>query len=120
MSYVDGFVVPVPAGKKEAYRIMAAKAWPVFREHGALRHVECWPDNVPEGKVTDFRRSVQAEGGEVVVFSWIEWPSKEVHDAAQPKIMADPRIQRGEGEEMPFSMKRMIYGGFTTMFDERI
>jgi uncharacterized protein YbaA (DUF1428 family) len=115
MSYIDGFVIPVPADKKEAYREMAAKAAPVFKEHGATRIVECWGDDVPDGKVTDFRRAVKAEPGETVVFSWIVWPSKAVRDEGSRKVMADPRMQMGP--DMPFDGKRLIYGGFELLLD---
>ena len=111
MSYIDGFVVAVPAAKKEAYRELAAKAAPLFKEFGATRFVECWGDDVPDGQTTDFRRAVKAEKDEVVVFSWIEYPSKAVRDAANEKVMADPRMKE-MGEQMPFDGKRMIYGGF--------
>ena len=115
MSYIDGFVVPVPLDKKEAYRDMAAKAAPVFREYGATRVVECWGDDVPDGKVTDFKRAVNAEAGENVVLSWIVWPSKAVRDEANKKIMADPRMEMGD--DMPFDPKRMIVGGFALLLD---
>ncbi len=115
MSYIDGFIVAVPEQNKQAYRDMAAKASDIFLEYGATRLVECWGDDVPDGKVTDFRMAVKAEPGEVVVFSWIVWPSKEVRDAAHPKFMADPRMNTGE--PMPFDGQRMVYGGFTTLFD---
>jgi uncharacterized protein YbaA (DUF1428 family) len=115
MSYVDGFVIPVPAGKKDAYRDLAALAAPVFKEHGALRVVECWQDDVPDGKVTDFKRAVQAEEGESIVFSWIVWPSREARDEGNRKAMADPRLAMPA--EMPFNTQRMIYGGFTTLLD---
>ena len=115
MSYIDGFVVPVPAGKKEAYREMTASVAPIFKEHGATRIVECWGDDVPDGKVTDFRRAVQAEAGENVVFSWIVWPSKTVRDEGNKKIMADPRMKMMD--DMPFDGKRMIIGGFSILFD---
>ncbi len=111
MSYIDGFVVAVPAAKKEAYRELAAKAAPLFKEFGATRFVECWGDDVPDGETTDFRRAVKAEKDEVVVFSWIEYPSKAVRDAANEKVTADPRMKE-MGDEMPFDGKRMIYGGF--------
>ncbi|MDX6018927.1 DUF1428 family protein [Scandinavium sp. V105_16] len=117
MKYVDGFVVAVPADKKEAYLALAAKAAPLFKEFGATRVVECWTDDVPDGKLTDFRMAVKAEDNEEVVFSWIEYPSKEVRDAANAKMMADPRMKE-MGESMPFDGKRMIYGGFAPILDE--
>ena len=114
MSYIDGFVIPVPEGKKSDYREVAAKAAPVFREHGALRIVECWGDDIPDGTVTDFKRAVKAEAGENVVFSWIEWPSKAVRDEAYPKVMNDPRMTM---DDMPFNGKRMFWGGFQILLD---
>jgi uncharacterized protein YbaA (DUF1428 family) len=114
MSYVDGFVIPVPAGNKEAYRKEAAKAAPIFKEYGATRIVECWGDDVPDGKVTDFKRAVNAEPGENVVFAWIVWPSKAVRDEANKKVMSDPRLKM---DDMPFDGKRMIFGGFSIMLD---
>ena len=117
MKYVDGFVVAVPADKKDAYREMAAKAAPLFKEFGALRIVVCWARDVQDGKVTDFRMAVKAEENEEVVFSWIEYPSKEVRDAANQKMMSDPRMKEF-GESMPFDGKRMIYGGFESIIDE--
>ncbi len=108
--YVDGFIVPVPEDEKDAYRAMAAKAWPLFEEFGAVRHVEAWADDVPDGKVTDFRRAVDAKEGEQVVFSFIEWPDKATRDAGNAKMMRDERM-RPDGE-VPFDMKRMIVAGF--------
>jgi uncharacterized protein YbaA (DUF1428 family) len=113
--YVDGFVVPVAAGNKEAYLAHARKAWPLFKEFGATRMVECWGDDVPKGKLTDFYGSVKAEPHEVVVFSWIEWPSKAVRDEGSKKMMTDPRMK--ELGTMPFDGKRMIYGGFAPVLD---
>ena len=115
MSYVDGFVVPVPAGKKQAYRDLAEKAALIFKEHGATRVVECWGDDVPDGKVTDFKGAVKAQDGEVVVFSWIVWPSKEARDEGNKKVMADPRMKMGD--DVPFDAKRMIFGGFDVLVD---
>lgn len=114
--YVDGFVIPVPNGKKDAYRAMAAKAAPIFQEHGALRVVECWGSDIPDGKVTDFRKAVQAEDGENVVFSWIVYPSKEVRDAANRKVMDDPRM-KDEAYADVFNPQRMFWGGFDVLLD---
>lgn len=112
MSYIDGFVVSVPVGKKEDYRAIAAKLSAIFKEHGATRVVDAWGDDVPDGKLTDFKRAVNAEPDEVVVFSWIEWPSKSVRDAGNEKAMKDPRMV---SQNMPFDGKRMIYGGFEVL-----
>ena len=111
MNYVDGYVVAVPTKNKAAYKTCAEKAAIVFKEHGALSIVECWGDDVPEGKLTSFPMAVQCQPDETVVFSWIIWPSRQVRDAATKKVMADPRMQPDENP-MPFDGKRMIYGGF--------
>jgi uncharacterized protein YbaA (DUF1428 family) len=116
MGYADGFLVPVPAGKKDAYRELASKAASVFKDHGAVRVVEAWGDDVPDGKVTDYKGAVQAKGDEKVVYSWIEWPSKEARDAGMKKSMEDPRMQ-GDMSTMPFDGKRMVYGGFAPILD---
>ncbi len=115
--YTDGYLVPVPRDKKEAYRQLAMKSAPIFREYGASRVVECWGDDLPDGKVTDFRRAVQAKPDELIVYSWIEWPSKAVRDAAWAKLMKDERLQPGP-DGMPFDGPRLIYGGFTPVLDE--
>ncbi len=116
--YVDGFVIPVPKENKAAFKAMAEKIAPMFLEHGAIRVVECWGVDVPDGKVTDFRRAVQAESGEEVVFSWVVWPSKEAREAGNQKIMQDPRMQPKPGEPIPFDGKRMIFGGFDVLVDQ--
>jgi uncharacterized protein YbaA (DUF1428 family) len=114
MGYVDGMLVAVPAGDKQAYADFAAKAAAVFRDHGASRVIDAWGDDVPDGKVTDYRRAVKAETGETVVYSWVEWPSKEARNAAWEKVMGDPRMA---DMKMPFDGKRMIYGGFEPIVD---
>ena len=115
MKYIDGYLVPVPADKQEEYRETAAKAALIFKEFGATRVVECWGDEVPDGKVTDFKRAVKAEQDERVVFSWVEWPTKQMRDEGMKKVMADPRMKM---DDMPFDGQRMIYGGFTPIVDE--
>ncbi len=113
--YVDGFVVPVPEGKTDAYRELASKMSKVFRQHGATRVIEALSNDVPKGEVTDFYRAVKAEDGEKVVFSFIEWPDKATRDTAWEKIMADESL-KPEGE-MPFAGQRMFWGGFETIHD---
>ena len=115
--YVDGFILPVRPGRKDAYREMAQKAAPIFREHGATRVVEAFEDDVTDGKVTDYRRAVKAEEGEKIVFSWIEWPSKEARVAGWEKVMADPRMQPDKDKEMPFDGPRMFWAGFAPIVD---
>jgi predicted enzyme related to lactoylglutathione lyase/uncharacterized protein YbaA (DUF1428 family) len=116
MTYIDGFVIAVPTSNRQKFIDHALTGNSVFMELGALRILECWGDEVPEGKQTDFRRAVQATPEETVVFSWIEWPDKATRDAAMGRmeeIMAtDPRMSP-EHNPMPFDGARMIYGGFT-------
>ena len=117
MSYVDGFVAAVPTANRELYRKHAESAAAVFKEHGALHVVECWGDDVPEGKLTSFTMAVKREPNEIVVFSWITWPSRQVRDEAWKKVMADPRL-KPETNPMPFDGKRLIYGGFEVLIDK--
>lgn len=116
MTYVDGFVAAVPSGNREAYRAHAEMAAAVFKEYGALRCIECWGDDVPEGEVTSFSMAVRRKDDETAIFSWIEWPSRAARDAAWEKIMADPRMQPG-ANPMPYDGKRLIYGGFETIVE---
>jgi uncharacterized protein YbaA (DUF1428 family) len=117
MTYVDGFVTPVPIAKREAYLLHAQQAAPLFKEHGALSVVECWGDDVPDGKLTSFPMAVKCEPGEAVVFSWITWPSKVARDEGWKQVMADPRMQPG-AIGMPFDGKRLIYGGFEVLLQQ--
>lgn len=117
MTYFEGFVVPVPEANRDEYRKHAAGAAPLFQELGVKRMVEAWDSDVPEGKVTDFRKAVDAKADEKVVFSWFEYPSKRERDAATEKFMSDPRM-KSMGEGMPFDGKRMIIGGFDAIVEE--
>lgn len=120
MTYIDGFVIACPAANKDKFIEHARTADPMFIEMGALRVVECWAEDVPNGEVTDFRMAVKAEDAEEVLFSWIEWPDKVTRDAAYAKMMSpdfkDPRMDP-ETNPMPFDGKRMIWGGFTPIVD---
>jgi uncharacterized protein YbaA (DUF1428 family) len=114
MSYIDGMIAAVPTANKQEYLNHARAAAAIFREHGASRCVETWGDDVPDGKVTDFRRAVQATADETVVFSWITWPDKATRDAGWPKIMQDSRMA---GLKMPFDGKRLVHGGFEPLLE---
>ena len=115
MTYVDGFVAAVPMANRDAYRKHAETFAAIFKQYGALTVVECWGDDVPEGKLTSFTMAVQRKHDETVVFSWITWPSRQARDDAWKKVMADPRMPSGN-DPMPFDGKRLIYGGFEMMF----
>ena len=117
MTYFEGFVLPVPESRREEYRKHAAGAAPLFHEFGVQRHFEAWDSDVPEGKVTDFRKAVDAQPDEKVVFSWFEYPNRAARDEANQKIMSDPRMKE-MGESMPFDGKRMIMGGFDAIVEE--
>jgi uncharacterized protein YbaA (DUF1428 family) len=124
VSYIDGFVIAVPTANKQGFIDHAKTGDGVFMDFGALRVVECWGDDVPDGKLTDFRKAVQAKDDETVVFSWIEWPDKATRDAGMSKMMdmmndpskLDPRMDP-EKNPMPFDGKRLIFGGFAPIVD---
>ena len=112
--YVSGFVQPVPDENRNAYIAAARTGWDLFKEYGALSMMENWGDMVPDGKQTDFHRAVAREDGESVVFSWVLWPDKATADACMATMETDERWQQ---IDMPFDGKRMIYGGFETVFE---
>ncbi|MBO3274719.1 DUF1428 domain-containing protein [Pseudomonas schmalbachii] len=116
MNYIDGYVLAVPTANREKYAQLAREAAVVFKDHGALSVVECWGDDVPEGKVTSFPMAVKRKDDETVVFSWITWPSKEARDAGMKKAMEDPRM-KCDPSSMPFDGQRMIYGGFQVLVE---
>ncbi|MGH8025435.1 MAG: DUF1428 domain-containing protein [Pseudoxanthomonas sp.] len=119
MSYIDGFVIAVPTANKQKFIDHARKFDTVFIEYGATRIIEGWGDDVPDGKLTDFRKAVQATGDETVAFSWVEWPDKATRDAGMKKMMEDPRMDPSnpDNEQMPFDGKRMIFGGFEPVLE---
>lgn len=116
MPYVDGFVAAVANDQKQAFVEHARLAAEVFKRHGALKAVENWGDDVPDGKLTSFPMAVQCGADETVVFSWIVWPSKAARDAGMARVMEDPEMSEDQNP-MPFDGKRMIYGGFETILE---
>ena len=120
MNYIDGFVIAVPKDKKDRFIEHASYSDTMFMEYGALRVVECWADDVPPGKQTDFFRAVQASEDETVAFSWIEWPDKATRDACFARMMEpgndDPRMDMATNPP-PFDGKRMIFGGFVPVVE---
>ena len=121
MSYYAGFLAAVPDGNRDAFIAQAKEAWEhIFKPMGALSQVECWGDQVPDGEVTSFPMAVKAEPGETVVFSWIEWPDKATHDAANARMMSPEfAAEMSDMAEMPFDGKRMMFGGFEPVVELR-
>ncbi len=109
--YIQGFVIPVPEDKKAEYQAIAEKFWEIARDYGATSVVESWESSVPDGERTDFRRAVDLQPGEKVVFSWMIWKDRQAAESSHAAIMKDPRMAQF-GESMPFDGKRMIYGAF--------
>ncbi|AIT78734.1 DUF1428 domain-containing protein [Novosphingobium pentaromativorans] len=116
MTYVEGFVIAVPIANKASFIAHAEEFDALFVEKGASRVVECWAEDVPHGKQTDFYRSVAARDDEAVVFSWIEWPDKATRDKGMDAVMADPRMDMNNNP-VPFDGARMIFGCFTPIVD---
>ena len=116
MTYVSGFLTPVPTSNREAYERAARAGWEAFRDYGAIEFVECWGDDVPRGEHTDFYRAVKAGDDETVVFSWIVWPDKETSERCYAAMETDERFRN---MEMPFDGKRMMWGGFVPIVNER-
>jgi uncharacterized protein YbaA (DUF1428 family) len=116
MAYVDGFVAAVPTANKEKYKKHVELSAEVFKDCGALKVVECWGDDVPDGEVTSFPMAVKKKLDETVVLSWIVWPSRDQRNDGMKKMMADPRMQP-DVNPMPFDGKRLIYGGFEVISD---
>ena len=119
MTYIDGFVLAVPTANRDKFQAMATRVGKIFVDHGALRVLENWGDDVPAGDVTDFYRAAHAKEGETIVFSFIEWPSKEARDKGNDAVAADPRMEQVPEEKNLFDSRRMIYGGFVPLVDEK-
>lgn len=117
MAYVDGFLVPVPKDKLDAYKEMAGLGAEVWMGYGALSYVECVADDVPYGELTSFPRAVQAKEDEIVIFSWITYKDRASRDEINAKVMADERL-KGYMDAMPFDGKRMIFGGFQPFLEK--
>lgn len=117
MTYFEGFVVPVPEENRTAFARHASELAPSLRECGVRRQLEAWGTDVPEGKLTDFRKAVDAKAGENVVFAWFEYPDRRARDASNSKMMSNPQMAE-IGGEAPFDGKRMIYGGFEAVVEE--
>ena len=117
MTYIDGFVLAVPTANRDAYRKHAERVAPVFKEHGAVKLVQCWGDDVPDGKLTSFPMAVRKKDDETVVFCWIVWPSKQARDQGMKKVMADPRSIQPNVNPMPFDGQRLIFGGFEVLVE---
>lgn len=116
MTYVDGFVLAVPNANREKYIQHSKQSGEVFKDHGALKLIETWGDDVPDGEVTSFPMAVKCGPDETVCFSWLLWPSKEVRDEGMKKAMEDERLSP-EKNPMPFDGKRLIYGGFEVVVE---
>ncbi len=116
MEHVDGFVTAVPTANREKFQAHLEYSAAAFKDHGATKVVDCWGDDVPDGKLTSLPKAVQKKDDETICFSWIVWPSKEAHDASMKKVFADERM-KPENNPMPFDGKRLIYGGFETLVE---
>jgi uncharacterized protein YbaA (DUF1428 family) len=116
VAYVDGFVLPIPKRNLAAYRRIAKQAGVVWREHGALEYFECVGDDLDVKMGMSFPKAIRLKRGETVVFSWITYRSRAHRDRVNARVMKDPRLA-GTGKEMPFDVKRMIYGGFKVIVE---
>ena len=112
MTYIDGFLAPVPTSARDSYSAWLKEQHAVFREYGATAIVDAWEDDVPEGEVTSMHKAVAAKEGEAVAFGWIIWPDKATRNAGWERMMQDPRMSP-DANPMPFDGARLVYGGFT-------
>ena len=117
MTYFEGFIVPVPEANQDAYIKHGSSLSGALRGYGVRRQLEAWGADIPEGKATDFRKAVEAESGENVVFAWFEYPDRQSRDAANQAMMSDPKMEEFS-RDVPFDAKRMIFGGFQAVVEE--
>jgi uncharacterized protein YbaA (DUF1428 family) len=117
MTYFEGFIVPVPQANREAFASHANQLSPALRQCGVLRQVEAWGSDLPEGKLTDFHKAVNATADETVVFAWFEYPDRPARDAANEKMMNSAEMM-DMSTDVPFDAKRMILGGFEAVVEE--
>jgi len=116
MSYVDGFVIPIPKKNLKAYARMAKVGAKTWMEHGALDYKECVADDLQTKWGTPFPRLMKLKPGETVVFSYIVFKSRAHRDRVNAKVMKEME-KLGGTPDMPFDMKRMVYGGFKTLVE---
>jgi uncharacterized protein YbaA (DUF1428 family) len=135
MTYVDGYLTPLRPEMKEAYIELSLRTAAVYKEYGALRVVDCWQDGTPhdaagfhaegardqldsgDGLSRDFKDAAGAQGDEIVLFSWMEWPDKATRDEGLAKVLADPRVQPVEGDVVVFEGGRLVASGFDVIVD---
>ncbi|MEO0392195.1 MAG: DUF1428 domain-containing protein [Pseudomonadota bacterium] len=118
MPYIDCFMAAVPTNNREVYLEQAKISAQVFKDHGAISIIECWGDDIPDGKLTSFPLAVKCEPEETVVIGWVTWPDKPSRDAAMPKVMQDKRMEMAS-KSMPFDTKRLVFGGFDVLLELR-
>lgn len=111
MTYVDGFVLPLPKRNVAAYMKIARKAGKIWREHGALQYCEAVGEDLDVKKVVAFPKLAKVKKGETVVFAWIVFKSRAHRDKVNAKVMQDKRLKM-DARKMPFDWTRMAYGGF--------
>ena len=110
MTFVEGFLTPVPTANKEKYITHANEAVPLFQRLGSTRFIEAWGEDVPDGKINDLKQAVDLKEDETVLFSWIEYPDRATRDAANARMGEE--MDPAQMNDMPFDGKRMIFGGF--------
>ena len=114
MSYVDGFVIPVPLERLDDYLRFTRHAGELWKEYGALEYVECVADDLRSGEEgASFAQSVRLEPGETVIFAWVRYASRKERDRILAQVMDDPRLaDMLDRAKLPFDARRLFWGGF--------